>query len=459
MPRHYLIVGSGIAGLSAAEVLRQKDPAAEIAILSEETHDFYSRPGLAYLLRGDVPERQLFIRTAADLRALNVRRLAARVEQLLPQRHEVKLADGRTLPYDRLLLATGALAVPPPFPGSDLAGVVKLDGLDDARHILKLARRGQPAVVVGGGITALELAEGLCARGMKVHYFLRGARYWSDVLDDTESQIVMDRLRHEGVNIRTQTQVQQALGQAGMLSGVQTQAGEHVPCRVLAVAIGVRPRTDLARPAGLKVEKGVVVNPYLETSVRDVYAAGDVAEVCDPATGNRALDVLWPSALAQGRVAGANMAGARIRYVKEVPFNVTMLAGLRVTIIGAIGGGSNDDLVAITRGESEAWRLAPPACVVQGRDDVNRVRLLVGERHLVGALVMGDQSWSQPLRRLIATRADITAVRPALVQGGRQALACLADFYRKWECSRQAAADPNRKSQYFPIWSAGSQLI
>src|SRR5207302_3019443 len=128
--------------------------------------------------------------------------------------------------YDRALLATGALAVPPSFHGGDLAGVVKLDGLDDTRHILKLARRGKPAVVVGGGITALELAEGLNAQGMKVHYFLRGTRYWADVLDEAESHIVMERLRHEGIVLHTKTQVKQAIGKTGQLTAVETEAGE-----------------------------------------------------------------------------------------------------------------------------------------------------------------------------------------------------------------------------------------
>jgi NAD(P)H-nitrite reductase large subunit len=433
MAHHYVIVGSGIAGLTAAEVLRQREPKAVISMVSEEVHNFYSRPGLAYYLRCDVPEKQLFVRNRDDLRALNITRINGRVEQLLCDQHELLLEDGRRLRYDRLLLATGALAVPPAFPGGELAGVVKLDGLDDCRHIISLARRGKPAVVVGGGITALELAEGLCARGMRVHYFLRGPRYWADVLDETESRIVMERLRHEGVTIHTQTQVKQALGAKGRLTGVETQAGQHYPCQVLAVAIGVRPRADLARKAGLKVNKGVVVDEFLQTSAPDVYAAGDVAEVTDPRSGTTTLDVLWPTALAQGKVAGANMAGASVSYRKGIPFNVTMLTGLKVSIIGAVGGGTNEDLVTITRGESEAWRMLPKSWVLSDHDDVNRIRLVVGDQTIAGALVMGDQSWSRPLQRLILGEVDITPVRPALVSGGPAALAQLAEFYHQWE--------------------------
>jgi NAD(P)H-nitrite reductase large subunit len=433
MPAQFVIVGSGIAGLAAAEALREREPTAAIRMVSEESHNFYSRPGLAYLLRGDVPEKQLFVRTANDLRALGVERVNARVESLSCGCHEVVLAGGQRLRYDRLLLATGATAVPPAFPGGELVGVVKLDSLDDARHILQLTGRRKAAVVVGGGITALELVEGLAARRMRVHYFMRSDRYWSDVLDETESRIILDRLRHDGVTIHTGTQVKQAIGSRGKLTGVETQAGAHIPCQMLAVAIGVRPRIELARAAGLTCDRGVVVNALLESSGADVFVAGDAAQVHDPTSGRATLDVLWSTALAQGRVAGANLAGARLAYVKGIPYNVTQLAGLRVTIIGAVGKGTDKDLVTIARGDSEAWRLLPRALVITAQDDVNRVRLLLGEQRIVGALVMGDQTWSRPLQRLIIAQADITPIRAALAGGSAAALAHLAAFYEKWE--------------------------
>src|SRR5205085_5913349 len=122
-----------------------------------------------------------------------------------------------------------------------------------------------------------------------------------------------------------------------------------------------------------------------------------------------------------------------LAYVKGIPFNVTQLAGLKVTIIGAVGRGKDDDLVTIARGDSEAWRLLPSAWVTTEQDDVNRVRLLIGERRIVGALVMGDQTWSRPLQRLIVTQADITTIRSVLMGDGTTALAHLAGFYQQWE--------------------------
>jgi len=367
---------------------------------------------------------------------LNAHLLVARADQVQTDRHQVSLANGKILRYDRLLLATGSTAVPADFPGHDLAGVVKLDDLDDARRILKLAGRKKTAVVIGGGITALELVEGLRSRGAKVHYLLRGERYWANVLDEIESQLVADRLRDEGVVLHTHTQVKQAVGKRGQLAGVETEGGEKIGCHILAVAIGVRPRLELARSAGFQIERGIVVDEYLRTSAPDVYAAGDVAQVTDPRSGRSTLDVLWSTALAQGRAAGQNMAGAQVPYVKAVPMNVTQLAGLVTTIIGAVGSGRDADLVTISRGDSESWRLLPQAWVVSDQHEVNRVRLLLDERRIVGAVVMGDQVWARPLHQLIAAQADITPIRAALLSEPAAALAHLKRFYQDWASAR-----------------------
>ena len=257
------------------------------------------------------------------------------------------------------------------------------------------------------------------------------------MLDETESTIVLDRLRHEGVQIHLETQIKQALGKNGRLRAVETQAGETIPCSILAVAIGVKPNLDLARQSGLAIDRGIVVDEYLQTSFPDVFAAGDCAQVYDPRTGKAALDVLWPIALRQGACAGANLLGLRQRYLKDVPYNVTQLTGLKTTIIGAVGGGKNDDLVAITRGESESWRLGARAAVVCRRDDVNRVRILVDERHIVGALVMGDQTWSKPLQQLIVAQVDISPIRAALMSEGERGLDYLIAFYQRWKNQRR----------------------
>jgi NADPH-dependent 2,4-dienoyl-CoA reductase/sulfur reductase-like enzyme len=433
MATDFVIVGSGVAGLAAAETLRARAPGASITLVSEDPAGFYSRPGLAYYLSGAIPDEQLFPRSPEALRALGLTWVQARVDGVEPAAQRLVLADGRRLPYDRLLLAPGAHAAPPDFPGGDLDGVVTLDSLDDARRIVKRARHGTHAVVVGGGITALELAEGLHARGCHVHYLLRGARYWANVLDAEESQLVEDRLRAAGITLHHYTQIREAQGVRGKLVAVETTAGARIPCQILAVAIGTRPRLELARGAELAVERGILTDSALQTSVPGIYAAGDVAQARDPRTGKATLDTLWATARAHGEVAALNMVGTPTVYQCRVAMNVTLLAGLPTTIIGSVGGGDDPDLVAIGRGDSETWRDAVPAWVVVDRQEVNRVRVLLGERVIQGALLMGDQGLSRPLQHLIAAEADMTPIRADLLTPGANVPRLLQAFWEEWE--------------------------
>lgn len=428
MTARYVIVGSGVAGMAAIEAICGADPRGEITLISDDPYGYYSRPGLAYLLTGEIPQSQLFPLREADWRALGVRRVTARVAQIEPADHQVLLADGAAVPYDRLLLATGSTAVRPTVPGSDLPQVVTLDSLTDAQRILELARRARAAVVVGGGITALELVEGLRAHCRRVHYLLRGDRYWSNVLDEDESQLVLGRLAAEGVQIHLRSEIAEIVAQRGRVAGVLTTAGERIPCDLVAVAIGVAPRAELARAAGLEVERGVLVDETLRTSVADIYAAGDVAQVFDPRTGRSSLDTLWNIARSQGAVAGRNMAGGNQPYVKSVPFNVTRLAGITTTIIGRVGRGPDADVIGIARGDSETWRQLGEALVAEDVAEVNRLRLLVGPRTLIGAVVMGDQRLSRPLQRLIGAAVDITPIRERLLAPHAPLAAILTEF-------------------------------
>ena len=172
----YVIVGQGIAGVSAAEAIRSVDRSAEIFLVSNDTNGFYSRPGLAYYLTGELPEKQLFIYSKEDWRRLNVKQVKAEAIRLLPNEHKLALNHASPIAYDRLLLATGTQAVQLTVPGANLKNVMYLDHLEDSRAILQQARRTRTAVVVGGGVLAIELVEGLAARKVQVHYFLRGDR-------------------------------------------------------------------------------------------------------------------------------------------------------------------------------------------------------------------------------------------------------------------------------------------
>ncbi|MCS6992630.1 MAG: FAD-dependent oxidoreductase [Anaerolineales bacterium] len=486
----YLLIGTGVAAISALEAIRSVDERGEVSVVSDDPHGYYSRPGLAYYLTGELEESLLFPYQKADFSRLNARFYRARVSHIFPSEQEIELEGGARLPYDKLLIATGAQALPLKVPGADLAGVHKLDNLADARALLAHARRGRPALVTGGGITALELAEGLASRGMKVHYVFRSERYWPAVLDETESRIIESLLRREGMTLSPQTEVTEILGRNGKVTGARLSNGKIIPADLIAYAIGIAPRIGLAREAGIACERGILVNERMETSLPGIYAAGDAAQVYDPAAGKHVLDSLWTPAREQGRAAGRNMAGQPTAYCKSIPFNVTRLAGLTVTIIGAVAvpspltplpqgegkppsplpplpqgernapsplshlpqgegntpshllpsptgrgaggeGRGEGDLLAIARGDSETWRELPHAIIAQSGFEVNRLRLMVGKTHLLGAIVMGDQKLSAPLQKLIREKVEITPIRAQLLAPDAPIADILAGFVRR----------------------------
>jgi NAD(P)H-nitrite reductase large subunit len=249
------------------------------------------------------------------------------------------------------------------------------------------------------------------------------------VLDEQESRIVEHRLQEDGVRLHFHAEVAEILGKHNQVRGVRLVDGKTLSCDLVAYAIGVRPRLELAKQAGLEVERGILVNEYMQTNDADIFAAGDVAQVYDPVSGQSVLDSLWGPAREQGHAAGLNMAGRQTPYRRAVPFNVTRLAGLTTTIIGMVGSGRDDDLVGIARGDSETWRHLPEAIIAQSGFEVNRLRLLVGEQTLLGAVVMGDQKLSFPLEKIISAGMDISPIRERLLAPQAKIGEVIAEFW------------------------------
>ena len=425
----YVIVGFGVAGLAAIEAIRSVDSTGEIVWVGDDPHGFYSRPGLAYFLTGELHDQALYPRRSNDFSELKIHYIKSQLKKINRTDKTLEIDGKPLLQYDRLLLAVGANSLPLTVPGSGLEGVVKLDHMQDAKNILKYARRGRTAIVLGGGITALEMVEGFVVRGMKVHYLLRGDRYWSNVLDEQESHIVEHRLQEEGVKLHYQSEIAEVTGSNNQVNGIRLKDGRPLKCDLVAYAIGIKPRTELAQQAELEIDRGILVNEYMRTNDPDIFAAGDVAQVYDPASKKSIMDSLWTPARQQGYAAGLNMAGKKTPYVKSAPFNVTRLAGLTTTIIGTVGRGRDGDLIGIARGDSETWRELPDAMVAQTGFEVNRLRLLIGEKTVLGAIIMGDQKLSFPLEKIISENVDISPIREKLLTPNAKVSDIVADFW------------------------------
>jgi NAD(P)H-nitrite reductase large subunit len=385
----------------------------------------YSRPGLAYVLIGEVSAEQAIARKPEWYARRHISLIHSRAERIDFRARRVHLANGQDLSYDALLIAVGARAVSAPFPGGDLDGVIYLDNMDNTLDIINRAKSARAAVVVGGGITALEMAEGLAYQRVETHYLVRKNNLWSALLNDSESQLVEQQIHHHGVHIHYGSEIAELVSQDGKVAAVKTNRGETIACQIVGVAIGVRPNLALAKDTPLKVDRGILTNEYLETNQPGVFAAGDCAQIYDVWSGEHRVDSLWPTAINSGRAAAANMAGARQAYHKGVPFNAALLFGLHLTAIGQVaaagrGDDETEELSFISRGSSEVWTAKPGSGYASAwaEDGTSSQRLVVRDDAIVGALLLGNQRLADPLRDLIDRRADIAPFKSRLMSGG-----------------------------------------
>ena len=440
---HYLIIGNGAAGLSAAEIIRQRDASGRITIVTNEPYLFYSRPGIAYYITGQIPERQLISRNESFYRHHQFNLRFGNISRLDLAGQLAFLDDGEPMAYDALLLATGATAVLPPFPGGHLQGVLTFDTLDDAKQVVRHGRRAKTAVVVGGGITALELAEGLNHLGARTHLLQRGDRIWPRLFDERESTIIEHQIRHEGVAVHYNEEISEILGKRGKVAGVRLKSGRIIKCQVVAVAIGVRPNLRLVEQLPLQKDKGILVNRFLQSNVPTIFAAGDVAQVHDRWTDQHHLDVLWPSAINEGRAAGYNMVDVAhgkppgFHYQKGSPFNCALLFGLHLTVVGRVGkraNGTMEELANLSRGSSHVWTTPFTSNYRSAWDKngANSLRIVMTDGRIVGTLLLGNQELADPLRRFVEHEVDLSTYEATLVSGRNELPQTLLKAWRNW---------------------------
>jgi NADPH-dependent 2,4-dienoyl-CoA reductase/sulfur reductase-like enzyme/nitrite reductase/ring-hydroxylating ferredoxin subunit len=325
-----VIVGGGAAGFAAAEMLRRQQYRGSIVMLSSEAAPPVDRPNLSQdYLAGSAPEDWLPLRpdsfyadAAIDLR------LKTEVTSIEPKAKTVQLAGGETVPYDRLLLATGAEPVRLPIPGADQPHVHVLRSLDDCRAIIASVEGARRAVVIGASFIGLEVAASLRARNIEVHVVGLEQRPMERVLGPAMGDFVRALHEEHGVIFHLGDTVTTIDGKRANL-----KSGGVLEADVVVVGVGVRPRLALAEKAGLAIDRGVVVNAYLETSVPGIYAAGDIARWPDPHSGENIRVEHWVVAQRQGQTAARNMLGQR-EVFDAVPFFWSQHYDVPVNYIG-----------------------------------------------------------------------------------------------------------------------------
>jgi 3-phenylpropionate/trans-cinnamate dioxygenase ferredoxin reductase component len=332
----FVIIGGGLAGAKAVEALRDSDFDGQIILFAEEKLLPYERPPLSKeYLAGSKSLSEFTVQNSDWYRDHNVDlRLGSRVSILDPAGHTVALPDGTTVPYDKLLLATGSASRRPPIPGSDADGVHYLRTYDDAVALNSVLTEGSSLAVVGAGWIGLEVAAGARQRGVEVTVVETAKQPLVAALGETVGEVFANLHRDHGVDLRLEAQVEEITTTDGQAAGLRMRDGSTVAADAVLVAVGAKPNIELAEQAGLSMgDGGVLVDASLRTSHPDIYAVGDIAAAEHPLFGSRIRTEHWANALKQPAVAAAGMLGKPGEYT-ELPYFFTDQYDLGMEYVG-----------------------------------------------------------------------------------------------------------------------------
>jgi len=408
----YLIIGNSAGGIGAAEAIREVDKAGAITIISDEPYPAYSRPLISEYLANICPLERMLFRPPDFYEKSNIQTvfgekvMQVNFNEYIVTLKQVQGKSGRTLTWQKLLLATGGLPIVPKIDGIGLKGVFTFTKLDDAKAIDEFlnplkqvqGRRKVRAVVIGGGLIGVSVTEALVKRGVEVKIVEMKERVLNTILDEEASALEEKALTQAGVEIITGHTV----GNIGTLNlvqgtGVDLDDTRPIPCEVVIVAIGVQPRVELVSESGIKTNRGIVVDRHMATSRIDVYACGDVAEAYDFVYGENRLTPIWPNAYLGGRIAGLNMAGIPTEYQGGTAMNAMKYFGINIVSAGMV----------IPPDDSYE--------VISSKHDHVYKKVVLKDRLIVGMVFSGDIEKSGIIYNLMKDRVNVDSFKQALV--------------------------------------------
>ena len=377
MAKTYVIAGAGLAAVEASATFRKVDPESRLIMIGDESTPFYTRLRLPELVAGTLEREKLVLKKSQWYKDRNIElRLGQRVTSVDSTERTLSLSGGETLAYDGLLLATGARCFIPPFIGSQLEGVIAVRTVDDAQNLRERCLQGGPVVVIGGGLLGLEMAAALATFASEVTVVEIAPWLLVRQLDRVGGEIIQSTLEEKGLKFHTGVSVSEIIGEKSVRA-VKIEGGPQLEASTVLVSAGIRANVEIAQSAGCRVDKGIVVDDQMATSIDGIFAAGDCAE------HNGRIYGIWPAAEAQGRVAGTVMAGGEDFYAGTVPSNKLKVTGVDVFSAGDFD--PNNELEAEVTKNNGVYR-----------------KLVRDDGKLVGAILIGDVRDQRTLAREIA---------------------------------------------------------
>lgn len=393
-----VVIGNGIAGVTAADFVRRGHPDCEIHIVGSEPHTLYNRMGISRLVYGRSAMQGLSLLSDHwyDDHQITawLNTVATRIDV---RSRQVFLGTGQALPYDRLILTMGASSTVPAIAGIDRPGSFVLRQAADAMDIRAYVqqRRCRRAVVAGGGLLGLEGAHALAELGLDVTVLERGNRLLHRQIDADCSQLVHDHLARAGIQVIYGVETERLLGDPEV-NMVGLSSGQTLACDLFLTAVGIRPNAALAHDAGIPVGRGVLVDDRMRTGVPDVYAAGDVAEHAGQVFG------LWPIAAEQAQAAAVNALGGDMSITTQTPATILKGVGLALFAVGAVEQAAGDEVIVASRPEIPSYR-----------------RLVLSAGRAVGAVVLGEHPADQAAaHQVVRERLDISPELAARLRAG-----------------------------------------
>jgi NAD(P)H-nitrite reductase large subunit len=389
-----VIVGNSVASVNAIEAIRERDKISDIEVISDESYRSYSHPLLPDLVIGEVSrsEERFYYRAKNFYDKMKVKTtLSKRVEKVFPKNKCIMVEKGEKIEYDKLLIACGGKPFIPPMKGADLKeGVHTLTSIKAADKLKKDIPNMKHCVVVGGGLIGSKAAEKLAKKGIKVTVVELMRRVLFPVLDDTAANYVHKELKKMGVKLILEDSVVEIRG-SKRPTEVVLSSGKTISADTVVTAVGVRPNLDFVADTDVEINRGIVVNDYMQTNVDTIYAAGDVAEAYDiTISAKRPVPVL-PLAARQGRVAGLNITEANVKYKGGFPTNSMAIGGIEFISMGIV----DSDKLEVLKIE---------------RDGEYR-KFLIDDNKLVGMILVGNIEKAGMFNWMIQNRLDVSWIK------------------------------------------------